>query len=788
MLENYFKIAIRNLLKNRLYSAINIFGLAVGLAAVIGIFLFLQFELRYDDFHADADRLYRIGVLRWRGEVAGIDSPVFTPPIGPAMKEEFPEVENYTRFSTERSAYVGRGEQALRLDGIRYADSTFFDLFSFELHRGDPQRVLTAPYSVVLTGELARQLFGEEDPVGQLIELDGREGYEVQGIVEDPPANSHFRFQMLISFSSLYEDPNMYMDWNGGNQYITFVRLAEDAKPEELESKLPPFMWEHINRLYESAGIRLETYLQPLQDIHLYHQPYSAGLRNNLYIFGAVGLLILFIACVNFVNLTTARAAWRAREVGVRKVMGAGRGHLARQFLGESLLLTFIALSGALFLVEILSPVLQQILARPFELASLLAGNAWLAILFLFVLVGLVAGSYPAFYLSSLEAVRTLKGKALKEGTNKGLSRMLVVLQFAISTALIACTLVVYGQLHFTQDKSLGFQTEQMLVLPLIGDKVKDKYETMKQELTPLPQVRRVTGSSEVPGAGFTSNGYIPEGHSESLMIHVVDIDEDFLETYDIDLLEGRAFSPERSTDRDAYLINEALARSLNWETPLGKTIRRNGDHRVIGMVEDFHFATLHSRIEPLIITNRPWLGRFNQLTLRLAPGPAAEAVEAIRRTWQRVVPDAPFDFHFLDENIDRLYRSEQRFGQAFAYASALSVFIALLGVLGLATFSIERRTKEIGIRKVLGATAAGIVLLFSRSYLWLVLISFVLAVPAAWWAMHRWLEGFAYHIGISWWMFGMAGALPLLFAFLTVGWKTWRAAQRNPVEALRYE
>lgn len=786
MLVNYLKIAVRNLLKNKLYSSINIFGLAIGLAAVLLILYYVRFELSYERSHLLRDRLYRISILSWRGDVMEEESPEFTPPIGPALVDEFPEVEQYTRLSTRRAAHLTSGDLTRKVEGIRYADSTLFDLFSFTLRDGDPDQALAAPFSVVLTERLARRLFGDENPMGRSLEFDGQKGYVVKGILADPPANSHLQFDLLISFSSLYQDPSNFMDWNGGNQYLTYILLHQEASPSTLASKLPGFMWRHINEDYAPFGVRLEAKLQPLSAIHLNHERDSKSKRTNLYVFSLVGLLILFIACVNFVNLTTARSGTRAREVGLRKVMGARRSELASQFLGESLVLCGVAFLLALLLAELASPLYGRLLGQEVPV-SLLPDLPTLGLLFLlFLVVGLVAGSYPALVLSALAPLQSLRGQQVSGGGASNLARGLVVLQFSISAALIVGTLIVSRQLAFIKNKTLGFHEEQMVVLPLIGENVQSKADLLRHELERLPQVHSVTASSEVPGGGFTRNGYIPEGTDQSMTINVVDIDEAFLEAYDLTLVAGRNYAADRPADRDGYLVNESLARMMNWADPIGKKIDRNGEHRVIGVVSDFHFASLHSSIEPLIITNRPWESRFGFLSVRLKPGPVAGAVEAIRDHWQASLPGEPFDFWFLDDQLDNLYRAEARFREAFFYFSAFSILIALLGVFGLATFAIERRIREIGIRRVLGASVGNIVGLFSRDILRLVTLALVIAFPVAWWAMGRWLDTFAYQADPAWWTFATGGLLTLAFAFLTVSARALKAATKNPANVLK--
>jgi len=788
MLGNYFKIAFRNLRRFKAYSATNIVGLAVGMTATLFILIYIRFELSFDSFHQNAGSLYRISVVDKKEGKVEDDSYVFTPPIGPAMQRTFPEVENFVRLRTPHIAYLSFGTQAFKVRGIRNADSTFFDLFSFRIISGNARTALRQPYSIVLTESLARKIFGDKYPLGKSLKLNNEDLYQVTGVVQNPPANSHIQFNALISFSTLYKDPNMFMGWNGGNQYITYIKLRQNASAKQVEEKLPAFMWQHINKDLASFGSRLEPYLQPLTKIHLFYNAYSDSLRRNLVIFALIAGLILFIACINFINLATARATRRAREVGVRKVVGASRLHLIKQFLGESLLMTVLAFMLSMLLVELLFPTYQSLLGQqiptPHEFEpSFLAGMA-----ILILLVSALAGTYPAFYLASLQAVNAIKGEAPAGLRVAKFRNVLVVLQFAISITLIACTLLVSRQLHFMRNKELGFNKENVLVMPLIGEEAQLSAGILKTDLARIPEVQVVTACSEIPYNGFTRNGYIPEGHQQPIMFHVVDVDQDFLAAFELKVVKGRNFSQNFPTDKNGYLINETLARLLGWTEPLGKTIVRNGPHKVIGVVKDFHFASLHEPIEPLILTNRPWRDRFDYLAIRLAATNLPQTISAIQAKWQDVAPNIPFEYWFLDSAFDKLYKAEESFQRIFFGFSILAIMVALLGLLSLAAFAAERRTKEIGVRKVLGASVANITALLAKDFIKLVLLANVIAWPVAWYAMHKWLQNFAYRISIEWWVFVLAGGLALVIALLTVSTQAVRAARANPVESLRYE
>lgn len=784
MFKNYFKIALRNLKKYKAYTFINIFGLAAGITAVILILAYIRFEISYDKFHKDVDSIYRVSVIHKKDGKHEYDSHIFTPPIGPAMKRDFPEVADFARISTPHNTYVDTGSHTFKMTGIRYASPSFFDMFSFELlSRSD--EILTAPFSVVLTEKTAGKLFGHKNPLGKTIKIN-RANYAICGIAKDPPENSHIRFNILISFSTLYKNPRLYLDWDGGNRYITYVKLKPRAAAAMVEKKFPDLLWRNINQKVKEYGWELVAYLQPLKDIHIQYTHSST--KTNLYVFSIIALLILTLACINFINLSTARSAQRSREVGMRKVLGAERGALIRQFLFESVFLSFFAFIIGILSAELLSPIYNYLLNKNFSILGSLDINQVLILLVLIVIVGLAAGFYPAIYISSFKAVRTLKG-TLEQGRSKEKFRnALVVLQFSISIALIFYTIVINQQVRFMKNMDLGFNKENIVVIPLQNNEAKEKVKILQAELSKFPGISGTTASSSVPRHGFTSNGYIPEGFKNSIMINVVDVDPDFLKTFDINMVNGRNFSAEIASDKDAYLINESLARSLNWQNPVGKTIERNGVHKVIGVVKDFKYDTLHNKIEPLIMTGRTWQDTLNYLSVKTGPGNVSRALSDIKKTWKKLVPSLPLDFFFLDEAIDNLYKKEEKFREIFLGFSILAIAIALLGLFSLASFSLEQRSKEIGIRKVLGASRNSIFLIFSKQFFLLILISNLIALPAAYYLTDKWLKNFAFRENISSWLFIFTLTGSFIMALLTIGYQVLKASNKNPVEELKHE
>jgi putative ABC transport system permease protein len=788
MFKNYFLMAFRNLKKHRAYTLINVFGLALGLSASILILLYLQFEISYDRFHKNADSIYRVSIRHLREGMSEGETHVFTPPIGPDMEKDFPEVEDFVRMSTLRTAYLNVENKAFKVDHICYISPSLFEVFSFKLESGNSRTALADPFSIVLSEQTSERIFGSKDVIGETIQIGPEDLYKVTGVVENPPSNSSIQFNALISFETLYARPIMDMGWNGGNQIITYVKLSENASAGAVEKKFPDFLWRNINETIAQYGWKNEAYLQPLKKIHFYYDPSSRTALVNFYTFSAVAIFIRLIACINFVNLTTARAARRAREVGIRKVIGAHRGNLIRQFLGESLVMTILAFAAGIGVAFILTPTYNQLLNKELNPIELLNFTSIFGLLSLIFLVGFASGIHPAFYLSSFQPAKTLKGVFDSASSKKKFRNVLVVFQFAISVTLIICTLLIRNQLSYIKKAELGFNKENMVIIPLTDRDLRTKTEEMRDALLSQPGIVQATASSDVPHNGFTSNGYVPEGYSHSIMIHALDADPHFLETYGIDVLKGRNFSKEFATDKDAYLINETLAKQLGWDDPLGKTIRRNGDRKVIGVVKDFQFATLHNKVEPLLITNTPWRNEFDYLSIKISTNNIRQTLGSIEKVYKRFSPLIPFEYFFLDDAFDSLYKSEERFEKIFHYFSLLAICIALLGLFSLSAYSAQQKSKEIGIRKVLGATVPQILSLFSREIVVLIIVANAVACPVALFVIQRWLGNFAYRSSISVWAFVLAFVGSMAAAFLTISYQSLKAALKKPADELRSE
>lgn len=812
MLGNYFKIAIRNLLKHRGYTLINILGLVAGLACCILILLYVLDELRFDAFHAKAGRIFRVVEVRSTPDRGDQHNARSVAPLGPAMEAEFPEVAASVRMLQLFRVTMQFRENRFYEGDYLLSEPSFFKIFDFEFLRGNPETALVEPRSVVLTEAAARKYFGEEDPLGNTLRAEAFGDLKVTAILKDLPPNSHLHFSMLISFGSM-EHINWWApflnDWNPNYRtVITYLLLQEPAAAPALAAKLPVFLNKHRG---EADWPLKDLYLQPLRDIHFrsghiaFERNHNQGEIAYIYIFSAIALLIVLIAGINYMNLAAARALNRAREVGVRKVVGASRFQLAGQFLSESLLLVALAFLLALFVVELVLPFFNAFVGKQITLGQALQPEAIFTFLGLTVLVGLLSGSYPAFFLSRLQAVRVLKGGAEKLARISNLRRALVVLQFILSVVMMIAALVVYQQMNYVRNKHLGFDREHLMVIDINSNNVRRHAETMKAEMRRNPAVLAVSVTNRVPGdwKNIATIDALP-GDAPSSTAHtmyLLAVDREFVETYGVRLAAGENFSG-RGGDSLSVLINEAAARALGWENPLGKEIRipradlegggsSKADFRarVIGVVKDFHFKSLYEKIESLVLAwqDNPF-DRIDYFSVKVRGTNLAATLDFLREIGERFDPDHPFEYNFLDERLNDFYRRDQKLGQLFGIAALLAIFIACMGLFGLAAFMAGQRTKEIGIRKALGATVASLISLLSKDFAKLVLIANLIAWPLAWYVMNRWLEDFAYRIEIGWWVFALAGALALLIALLTVSYQAIKAALANPVEALRYE
>ena len=792
MFWNYLKIAWRNIKRYKGYSFINIFGLAIGLACCILILLWIQDELNFDRFHTNADNLYRIVTEFHKTEPVTHYWPVCAP-LAPALKEEYPEIIKATRFTRlRRGQLIKFGEKIFLEPRICLTDPDFFTMFTFLFLEGDPQTALSNPNSIVLVESVSAKYFGNENPVGKVLNINNEFDFTVTGILKDIPENSTIQFDFLIPFIRIedFEKAWAVLDNWTLSGFATYVQLEKKASAEALVNKIAYYLKNHVP---ESEDV---IYLQPFEDVHLYssHIQFSVEGQGDIayvFIFSLVAFFVLIIASINFMNLATARSATRAREVGLRKVVGATRAQLIRQFFCESVGMAFFSLILAVVLVELFLPAFANLSGKILVLDFSSHYHIVLAIVIITLITGFISGTYPALFLSSLRPVKVLKGALKTEGRGFLFRRILVVSQFSLSILLIICTIVVSQQIGYIQNKKLGLNREHVVYLP-IREYLAEKYETFKTELDNTAGIMNVAASSSLPTSGviLTTDKVSWEGKNpeDNVVLEVTSTGYDFIETFDMEVVEGRSFSKEFLTDEEeAVVINETAKKIIGMEDPVGKQlILGDSATTIIGVVKDYHFKSLHSEIEPLILALVPSLYRYVFIKLEARDVPSTLA--SIKSNWNMFFPDTPFEYHFLDEAYDKLYRSEQRMGILFNYFTVLAILISCLGLFGLASFMAEKRTKEIGIRKVLGASLSGIIMLLNKQFTKWVLIANFISWPIAYYAMSKWLQGFAYRINLGIWTFALAALIALVIAVMTVSYQSVKAALNNPANSLRYE
>ena len=799
MLKNYIKITLRNIKRNKVFSFINIAGLAIGMACCILIVNYIVFESSYDRFHKNANRIYRVNTLLEIGGRGG-NLASTNHPIGDYLKENYAEVLNSAKFRRYKygQTLIEYEQNKFFENRVYYADDSVLDVFTYPMLIGDPKTALEFPYSIVLTESIASKFFGKDNPIGKILRLDNSEDYKVTGVIKDIPRNTHFPINMLLSFESFYvSNPQLKGRWMGDFEVHTFVLFEEGFNSKELETKLPAIVEKQLGNLIKAIGGRVEYSIQPLTDIHLHsdllNEPTGQSDIAYIYGFSAIALLILLIACFNFMNLSTARSAKRANEVGMRKVLGANKTKLVYQFLGESLILSTFAYFIAAGLAELSLPIIGSLTSV--ELSIFFTDIPIFVLMsvgFVFV-VGIIAGSYPAFFLSSFKPVSILKGSLRTGPKSYRFRSILVVFQFAISVFLIIGTIIILNQIQFMKNRNLGFDREHLVFVQVFDDSLRASTETVKEELLKIPGIVHASATSHVPGHGARHNGYVPEGFAieESLMMGRVSVDSDFITTFGIELIAGRNFSPKFPTDKkSSILINELAIKEIGWENPLGKRIRELDDRMVpktvIGVVRDFHTDSLHNPLVPVLIDQNP--DDFSYIALRLDPGNISETMALLEKKWKELDSTGTFDYAFLEDSIIGQYRAEERLSEIFTYFSILAIFIACLGLFGLASFTAEQKTKEIGIRKVLGAPVSGLALLLSKEFTKWIIAANIFAWPIAYFVMNKWLQNFAFRVSIGIGTFLLAASLALLIALTTVSYQSLKAALANPIESLRYE
>lgn len=810
MIKNYLKIAWRNLVKNPVYSFLNIAGLAIGLSCFILIALYVSDELSFDKFYTNASRIYRInGDLKFGG--SELKLPVVSDPMGAVMKADYPEVEEYCRLYADGNKQIKKGNEFINEFNVIHADSTFFSVFDLPAIAGNTKTSLNEPNTVVITASTAKKYFGTTDAIGKTIETTDNKKtiYKVTAVISDIPSNSHFHFDFIFSMK------NVDYQWGNflSNNLYTYLLLREGTDYKKFEENFATVVKKYVMpqaKLYmqvgsmeefERAGNKLNYWLIPMTKIHLHSdrsfELSAGGNIQYVYIFSAVALFLLLIACINFMNLTTARSARRAREVGIRKVLGTLRKNLMSQFLAESILISFISLLMAIGISYACLPLFNSISAKTMSLGNLLGSGLLPYVILLPFVVGIIAGSYPAFYLSSFRPIEVLKGK-LSSGSSRSILRSgLVVFQFTISIIIIISTVVIYKQLNYISHKNLGFNKDQVLI---INDAyaLNDRIDVFKNEMLEQNGVLSgtITGFLPVDNASRNDYTFSKEAVMDSksgLDMQIWRIDEDYMKTMGMELAAGRNFSRQLPTDSSSIIINEETQKLLGYANPVGQNLYSLGMeagappqvYRIIGVVKNFHFATMRENIGPLAFM----LGRHNGLvSFKVSGANVSSIIKAAESKWKTIAPGKPFSYRFLDDSFNDMYRAEQRVGKISVIFAVLAIFIACLGLFGLSTFITEQRTKEIGIRKVLGASVNRILSLVSRDFLKLVVIAFIIAAPVAWMIMHKWLEDFAYRVNIGWWIFSIAGFLALFIAMLTLSFQALKAAMSNPVKNLRTE
>ena len=786
MFRNYLKIALRNIRKYKGYSFINIAGLAIGVSACLLLFLWVQDELSFDRYHQKADQIYRV-VSQYESEGKTRRFAWTSAPVGPALVNEFPEIEKAVRFG--RNGFVVSYQNKRFVEQVYFTDPDIFDVFTFPLVKGNPENTLKEPYSLLISEEMSRKYFGDEDPLGKIITLDERRDFRITGVFEDIPQNSHFRFHFLGLFSDY---ASRHFDQWGVSNYWTYILVSENFSPDEFKEKSPQFVEKYRGK--ESRYVYKTSYpLQALTRIHL-HSDLRGEIGMNrsmgtVYIFSAIAVFILLIACLNYINLSTARYAIRAKEVGLRKVIGATRPQLIKQFLGETFLFSFIALPLSVMLAELFLPLFNSLSGK--KLAVHYFDNIFLVpvLAFIILFVGFASGIFPAFFISALKPVSALRGMFKASSKGSTLRKTLIVSQFAISIIFLVSTFVVLSQLNYMRNKNLGMDKEHVVTIPIYDKDALGKLDTVKNEFLQNSNVLSVSVSDFFPGKATMYQSYKYEGmnESENPMIRWFVVDHDFIETFGIELVAGRNFSKRFPSDIEhAYILNESAVKEIGWESPIGKELEIMNKGPVIGVVKDFHFRPLHQKIEPAALYIYPKL--FQYISVRISPTDVSRSLDFLKAKWQALVPGQIFQYSFLDEDFDNLYKAEMRLSQIFTVVTFLAIFIACLGLFGLAAFEALQRTKEMGIRKVLGASAAGIVLLLSKEFTKWVLLANIIAWPVAYYAMNRWLQNFAYRINIGPLIFIQSAVLALLVALLTVSYQAMKVSLANPVDTLRYE
>lgn len=795
MVKNFLKTTLRVLYRNKGFTFLNILGLTLGFTCCIFIALYINHEVSFDRFHKNSHQIYQLTVGMERNGELLENTPITTPKMGEDLLDYIPEVEKILRIGGGGGIFMV-DNKLISSGHLMYADSTLWDFFDFELVKGDPKQALREPFSLVLSESLANSFFGVEDPIGKVVLLEGEIPYTITGVVEDCPTNTRLKYNGFISFSTLYKVKGGIMtEWDGNFSYRTFMLLSKGVNSDEVVKKSNDFADQGINQKMAQVNVRFDMGLQSIRDVHLYNNLMyeKPGVAKTLLLLSAIALFILFIAGFNFVNLTTARSTRRAKEVGLRMTVGASKGLVRLQFIGESILLGLVSAFLSLLVVEMLTPGFNNLLGLSL---SLYQGQAVMISAFipLFVVVfGFLAGLYPAYFLSSFKPIRVLKADFGGVKSKSTIRNLLVTLQFAVSSLLVIATAIVFLQLNFIKSKDLGFDDQNLLTVRVTGENKWQRADRLILELMKLPEVEVADVSNQPLGYGFTQNGYVVEGMENHLMIRALAASHTYLQSIGTSIKYGRYLSEDFTTDEDGAVVNETLVKLAGWDDPIGKKILRDGEKEftVVGVVKDFHFRSLHESIEPLIVF-LPFSYHASywnpNIHIRYKQGMVQSGLDKTHQIWQTYEGNPMVGYSFVSDVLANQYRAEDSFGKLFIYFTVLAIFISCLGLLGLSSFMLENRMREIGVRKVLGSNTSSIVARFSVDFTKWALIGTLISWPVAWYFANEWLSNFAYRIDTPWLVFAFAAAFSLMVSLATVFVQTIRAARTNPVETLKYE
>ncbi len=800
MIKNYLKIGFRNLWRNKAYSLINILGLTIGITCSCLLFIFVQDELSFDAYHGQSDRIYRVVEIdnnsentRYFGQTASA--------LGPALVRDYPEAETQARVYQPfgHIDIIWRGERFSER-GYYFVDSTFFEMFDYQFIHGDPKSAVLNHNSIVMTESTAKRFFGNENPIGEDMEFQNMDPMQVTAVVADPPKNSHIQFDILITYNSFFTSRGgrqMLDRWDRYGMY-TYIQLGESANIASINAKIPEF----TQKYWGEVQGRENFYLQPLEDIYLQSADVEFGIESQkgqmlyIYLFTSIGIFILVIASINYMNLATARSVQRSKEIGLRKVSGAIRWQLILQFLSESVILALLAFVLSLGLVDLTLPYFNEVAGKAFDFNLNTIGSFVVVLFALAFVIGLISGSYPAFYLSRLKPAESLKGQMKSRGGGLLIRQGLVVLQFSLSIAMIIATLVVYNQLNYINSKEIGFNKDGLLVIDINNSNVRRDFEAMKVEFGKIPGVSGVSVSSRVPGEwkSLVQLTMKPTDKPDSIYTYFMGFDEVMIDVYDFEILSGVNFSGNKQTDSTNVIINEKAAELLGWDDPIGKELRTTvaripGTFKVIGVMKDFHFQSLKEEIQPMVIGG--WSNPIQQIdyfSLKMSGADPQEVIAGARNVHEQFDNSSAMEYHFLDRQLQLFYETETRAGKLFMIGAGLTIFIACLGLFGLASFIIQRKVKEISVRKVLGASATNLFFLLSKSFAKQILIAFIIATPLSYFVMNNWLNYFAYKVNLGVGTFLISGLLALAVALISVSYRAINAALLNPADTLKVE